>query len=385
MRWDQNKPDECISEAMKMTENDEESLDILLIKCVKSGDRQLAKSLIDKGANINFKGDADSSHSTPLDYAIQNGDFEMADLLFENGATIGAPAFIEKVITYIGSKMDIEDPSLSSHLNIDVQKFMEYGARIKWTENNMWLDGSPLHVLATIMDSEHLVLKMVQNGIDINIQDQDNRTPLLRATQFNQFDIVRVLLENGANPNIPSKYSYEGNPFHVAIKNKRNEMALLMMKYGANVHVPCSDLFGQEHHPLHLAILHQNQGMVKALIEHGCDIETKGIDDFTSLHIAAQKGFEDILVTILETIDANINVQLLDGTLETPLHLATEASEKKCVKVLLEHGACDYLRDSLGVTPFEPHGFRCKHLTQHGDNNSESFVSTPACIFRYSV
>ena len=367
-----------------MTDKDKvESLDDLLLQYVKIGKLSIVKELIHKGANINSRDNGtcsdiprnkkidkillqsgadqsplDSSCYTPLDYAIHNGckcdNYEIADLLLENGAIISAPAFIDKVMRYIGAKMDIdEDPSQNCHWRKEVQKFIEYGAKIKWTKSNMWPNGSPLHVLAELMDCEDLILEMVQKGIDINIQEQDNRTPLLRAAQFNQIANVRVLLENGANPNIPSKYSFEGNPFHEAIKRKHNEIALLMMKHGADIYSPCSDLFGNEHPPLHLAILHQNQGMVKALIKHGCDIESKGIDDFTSLHIAAQKGFEDILETLLETRGANVNVQLLDGTFETPLHLATEAREKKCVKILLEHEASDFLRDHLGCTPFE--------------------------------
>ena len=359
-----------------MTDKDKvESLDDLLLRHVINGRLSMVKKLIH--ANVKSKENmnkrytmkpmlqsgadqspADLKYYTLLDCAIENGfkcdNYEIANLLLENGAIISEPAFVDKVMRYLGAKMDIdEDSSQDSHCKKEVQKFIEYGAKINWKEGYLWKNGSPLHVLAELMDCEDLILEMVQKGIDINIQDQDNRTPLLRATQFNQMANVRVLLENGADPNIPSKFSLVGNPFHEAIKRKHNEIALLMMKHGANIYMPCSDLFGNEHPPLHLAILHQNQEMVKALIEHGCDIEYKGIDDFTPLHIAAQKGFEDILETLLEFKDANVNVQLMDGSFETPLHLATEAREKKCVKILLEHEACDYLRDHLGCTPFE--------------------------------
>ena len=71
------------------------------------------------------------------------------------------------------------------------------------------------------------------------------------------------------------------------------------------------------------------------------------------MHHAAKQGFEDIIVALMKTDNANINVQLSNASLETPLHLATVAYERDCVKTLLEHGSCDYLKDSLGFTPFE--------------------------------
>ena len=358
-----------------MTEKDaKHSIDELLFNCAKSGDLRKAKQLIDQGANVNFGGreestlhcaviknqkaivelllknganpsPKDSIDSTPLDYAIKNDNFEMADLLHENGAAISFPTFAQNVMTHMKSKEVSKFSNQNFQLSKRIVKVMEYGVSSKWTH------GTPFHEIASLGDCEDLLLKMIQKGVDVDMLDRMERTPLLNAVEFNQIANVRVLLENGANPNI-SKF-YEGSPFHVAIKEKHNEMALLMMKYGADVNLPCPDLFDQDNHPLHLAISNRNVEMAEALINHGCDVECKGSNGLTPMHHAAKQGFEDIIVALMKTDNANINVQLSNASLETPLHLATVAYERDCVKTLLEHGSCDYLKDSLGFTPFE--------------------------------
>ena len=43
-------------------------------------------------------------------------------------------------------------------------------------------------------------------GADVNVQDQYDDTPLLWATYYGYFDVVRFLVENGSNVTIKNKY-----------------------------------------------------------------------------------------------------------------------------------------------------------------------------------
>ena len=43
-------------------------------------------------------------------------------------------------------------------------------------------------------------------GANVNVQDQYDDTPLLWATYYGYFDVVRFLVENGSNVTIKNKY-----------------------------------------------------------------------------------------------------------------------------------------------------------------------------------
>ena len=53
------------------------------------------------------------------------------------------------------------------------------------------------------------------------LSPQDGQTPLYRASDNGHTDVVRLLLENKADPNISDKVSYSESviPFHVLVGN----------------------------------------------------------------------------------------------------------------------------------------------------------------------
>ena len=322
-----------------MTDADEDgNLDNLLLQSVRDGDQSMVKELINKGANVDFveKNESHSKRSvlhcavlghnkviaeilhneganpclidsankwTPLDYAIQygcdEGDFEMADLLLENGGIISAKAFVDKALKkYWTAKLHFkcEDD------DIEYQKFISYASKIKWTPNNIWkyqqVHGTPLHLLASTGHKD-LVLKMVQCGVDVNIQDMDKRTPLLLAMKSGKYKTVKILLESGANPNIRASSRLNDNPFHLALYQNQSEIALLMMQHGADVKIHSIDIMNQRTFPLHLATMRNNQAIVKELLKHGaCDC-VRNLDGMIPLEVTMSQNDMNIFKTFL--------------------------------------------------------------------------------------
>ena len=74
---------------------------------------------------------------------------------------------------------------------------------------------------------------VVSCGVDPNVKDNDGRTPLHRAAKRGHVDIVKLLLEHGANPNIQeNKYGY--TPLHVAVKNCHVDVVRVLLEHGAD-------------------------------------------------------------------------------------------------------------------------------------------------------
>jgi len=78
-------------------------------------------------------------------------------------------------------------------------------------QENSQISHLPLHKAILLADSMYAkqcnenIRDLVNNGVDLNEQDADGKTPLHIAVMHNNFDIVKQLLDAGANIKIEDK------------------------------------------------------------------------------------------------------------------------------------------------------------------------------------
>lgn len=115
----------------------------------------------------------------------------------------------------------------------------------------------------------------------INAIGRDGFPSLGLASYFGHENIVKMLLELGADPNIASKNSLNVAPLHAAISSKNFGIAKLLLEHGADVNAK------QQHDftPLHGAAHNGDFEMLKLLLAHGADknlltVEKKSALDF---------------------------------------------------------------------------------------------------------
>lgn len=72
----------------------------------------------------------------------------------------------------------------------------------------------------------------IQNGADVNYAPK-GLSFLHIATSFNRADMVRVLLEHGANPNISDIYGAGDTPLRRSKQKKDGIITLMLLKAGA--------------------------------------------------------------------------------------------------------------------------------------------------------
>jgi len=70
-------------------------------------------------------------------------------------------------------------------------------------------------------------------GADIDEVDEDGDTPLLLAILYDHLEIATVLLEQGAEVNLPAMYARHVTPMFVAIKHGQLAIVQLLSSYGA--------------------------------------------------------------------------------------------------------------------------------------------------------
>lgn len=79
--------------------------------------------------------------------------------------------------------------------------------------------------------------KLIEDGVDINAQDKNGETALLKAVTIQNVAMAQVLLEKGADPNIHgiAPYYRSGDaPLVLAIKESNVEIVKLLLEYGAS-------------------------------------------------------------------------------------------------------------------------------------------------------
>ena len=70
---------------------------------------------------------------------------------------------------------------------------------------------------------------LIDAGVNVNVRNEDNLTPLKVASMGGHTGVVRLLLEAGTNPNYCDGYS----PLYWADSRGYTEMAQLLRSYGA--------------------------------------------------------------------------------------------------------------------------------------------------------
>ena len=218
-------------------------------------------------------------------------------------------------------------------------------------------------VIETMLSSEWSLAAPEIQRIGINVPDSMGLTALHLATKRGNKEIVGILLQNGADPNLPSQD--RKTALHLAMRvekatffrsleirdivpeseNKNltspsiepvtretEEIVTLLLGKGADVKAVDDDGWSS----IHCAAASSNRRILQLLLEKGADIEAETDNQLRPLHFAAQSGSEAVIELLLEK-GAKIDVQ--EHKQWNPLHFAAQSGSEAVVKLLLEEGA----------------------------------------------
>lgn len=198
--------------------------------------------------------------------------------------------------------------------------------------------------LAAHFGLTELVSVLLRDGATIESSDSYGFRALHRAVEGGHENLVKVLLESGAD--IEAEIDEPGRTsLHIAAKNSHYGLTLQLLTKNAKTNA--RDL--REWTPLQSASSLGDTSVVELLIKRGVVIDAKADHGATALYTAAENGHVGVLELLLEQ-KADVNVRSTSLGL-TPLLRAAENGHKATVKVLLEHGADWTTKDDLGWTP----------------------------------
>lgn len=161
---------------------------------------------------------------------------------------------------------------------------------------------------------------LISEGHDVNARFADGETALWAAVRFRELESVRLLLANGADPNLGRGgqspllcAAYCGPDFEEA---EWTWIARLLIENGADVNARDPEY---QDTALHFAVRKQNTSLARLLIEHGADLDAQSTPlGYAPLHCAVL-GRDPQLVSILMKAGASVEIRTTAGQLPQDL------------------------------------------------------------------
>lgn len=318
----------------------------VLIFAIKTSNIAIVKLLIEKGANPNCgrKFSNGNYHSALSDAVVQWPNEAIADLLIRAGANVNSSDRNGKVMCPI-----LINAIIRSNVSM-VKLLLNKGANPNCKrefDNGNWC--MALSDAAAQWPNYDIANALIEAGADVNALNKadDIKCPILINTiAKTKVDMVKLLLEKGANPNCERKFD-NGN-YHSALSDAvkqwpNYEIAKALIDSNADVNA-FSRVDTVKTPILIDAIAASNLEIVKLLISNGADPNCERIsvdgDCFSALYDSVvQWPNIEIAMTLIEA-GADVNyVYRMDDVRATILNGAILKSNIKMVRLLLEEGA----------------------------------------------
>ncbi|GLD57828.1 zinc finger and SCAN domain-containing protein 21-like isoform X5, partial [Lates japonicus] len=200
---------------------------------------------------------------------------------------------------------------------------------------------TPLHAAAYLGDAEIIEL-LILSGARVNAKDNKWLTPLHRAVASCSENAVAVLLKHSADVNARDK-NWQ-TPLHVAASNKAVRCAEALVPLLSNVNV--SDRAGRT--ALHHAAFSGHVEMVKLLLSRGANINAFDKKDRRAIHWAAYMGHLEVVKLL---VASGAEVDCKDKKAYTELHAAASSGMSSTVHYLLSLGVHVNEVNAYGNTP----------------------------------
>lgn len=257
-----------------------------LIQAIADRETKLAIQLIKQGADLTVM----QGHLTLLDLAVAYENLDLVVALRNAGMDINAIGGTGQ------TALGLACSQKSSHFVKGQEEVLDW--LIKNTDLNMRdkLGNTALHIMVQ-KSNEKGVLKLIESGAQVDIQNNDGETPLSRAASNGSTKVVELLLERGANPNI---------------QNNRGQTPLMRAAGRGYVDI------------------------MTFLTEKGADLEARDNDGETALMIAAGWGGQEAVQFLLEK---GASLEDRDKYGLTPLCHAASHVRMKTVERLIKEGA----------------------------------------------
>ncbi|PCG98613.1 Hypothetical protein PENO1_057110 [Penicillium occitanis (nom. inval.)] len=325
-----------------------------LVEAAKSGSLEAVKILLKGGSSVNVY--VQKYFGTPLQAAVWAGHLEMVEFLIACGADINAP---------FGPQYQMPTPDDC----VDACDDCSNECTCMREQPTYWSMNTPIQI-ACAKDNAPLVGLLLTHGANVNLSTvsqidlndyedyllfcrHDYRyvtwysrrwhgveflTALQHSAQNGNNDLVRLLLSNGAYPDLRAIPDWEDTPLQLAIRLGYTEIALILIDHGANVNASPGRYNGRT--AIQAAAESGNIQIAQMLLRRNADINaTAGYEKGLTALQAAINGNHPLMAGFLYSASVNINAPSARKNGITAILAAAEAGDVNLVYDLLDQGA----------------------------------------------
>lgn len=223
---------------------------------------------------------------------------------------------------------------------------------------------SLLHLMAK-ENLEDQALFLSEHATNVNHVNAQGQSAMHIACETGLAKLVAALLKAGGNPNLQTLAASESGgahrqtPLHVAISNKHEDAAHVIIDYKLNYvcqkgnskavptpNLDCKDSLGDT--PLSLAIRSGMQEITQNMLKAGADVNVRNGKGLTLLHQAILNG-DSKMANFLLNCEADMNALTSDN--ETPLELCIRCRLPDVVESLCTRGVDMSIPDKNDCCP----------------------------------
>ena len=191
-----------------------------IIDAGRAGDRRRVMDELDRDPSLARK--SNEVGDTALHNAAHQGDIELVELLLAAGADPDAVRGDGYRPIHLALMPDWRARVPESRRHHIASLLLERGAR-----NSMF-------IAAMLHDVAYIRAALRADPARANEEDTNHFRPLTGAAETNDVALARLLLDHGADPNLPEEGSPRGHALWTAVHFRRRELAKLLVEHGAD-------------------------------------------------------------------------------------------------------------------------------------------------------
>ena len=332
-----------------------------LILAITHGARVAANIMVEAGADVNVK---EPEGWSALHFAVDQDDLEVIETLSDGGADVNAMC------------NECKTPLMLAVMKASaraVQALLGALADPNLKDRHGW---SALHMAAVSDKTAEILQLVIRNGACMDGMTNKGNTALALAVMSNLVENAKALLHGKANPSICGPHSW--SPLHLAAERNCVEMVELLCSFDADpntsnkrgytplvisVAKDCKEAAGallknnadpgiqselNGWSALHFAAQEDNLALGELLCDFSTDLNVKTHKGNPPLLIAAMKGSQSVMSTLLAR---KADVNAWDSHRWTALHCAARSNACNIVSLLRAHSADCSVQTDKGNTP----------------------------------
>nr|XP_042905260.1 uncharacterized protein LOC107454385 [Parasteatoda tepidariorum] len=313
----------------------------------KHGHKNVIEYFLNLGLDFNER---NKKGWQPLHYAARKGAVDIVSLLVEKGADydemfgrVAKPlhvaaqnGHVEVIKTFIelGQDPNSFEPGNNTPLHKAAEKgtisvinfLVEKGADSHIINSK---GEKPIHIAARHGNKEVVDL-FLNMGISVDEKSKDDWTPMHYSITYHQLELVKYLVNREAKPSLDIKNIEGETPLHLAYKNKRTDIMIMLLEAGANPDIKDNGgrtfLYYYIHEYVERLVSYDddrnplNAESILSKITCFTDIDDKG--NKSAVHLSAEGLWNLDFFKLILSHQKDVNV--IDANGDTPLNYLTE-------------------------------------------------------------